>query len=230
MCSSPPTFPTRAMTAGLRLRRPPARSCNRSSPPAAPRSLRPRRSVRCRTTRHPLPSWHRSTKPSSKPPNGSAGHTSSSPAGSPTNKRRRSSTRLLAEPALRRAEHDGHPMHRVLPALVDAAPLHAAENDPTQSAPAHDIAAVLHHRVTAWHDHSQPSQGGRVEPLFGGIITPAGPLGDDIPVDQRAAIEQVEALITSRIDTVTRQLVADPPTWLLRALGRPPADPRRRNT
>jgi hypothetical protein len=132
--------------------------------------------------------------------------------------------------ALRRAEHDGHSMHRVLPALVDAAPLHAAENDSTQSAPAHDIAAVLHHRVTAWHDHTQPSQGGRVEPLIGGIITPAGPLGDDIPVDQRAAIEQVEALITSRIDTVTRQLVADPPTWLLRALGRPPADPRRRDT
>jgi len=131
--------------------------------------------------------------------------------------------------ALRRAEHDGHPMHRILPALAAAAPLHAAENDPTQSAPARDLAAVLHHRVTVWHDQARPPQGGRAQPLIGGIITPAGPLGADIPADQRAAIDQLEALMTSRVDAVTAQLLHNPPTWL-RALGRPPADPRRHDT
>jgi hypothetical protein len=132
--------------------------------------------------------------------------------------------------ALRRAEHDGHPLHRVLPALVAAAPLDAGDNDPNRTAPARDLAAVLHHRVTAWHDHTQPPQGGRAQPLIGGIIAPAGELGSDIPLDQRAAIHEVEALITGRVHTVTRQLLTDPPTWLLRALGRPPADPRRRDT
>ncbi len=132
--------------------------------------------------------------------------------------------------ALRRAEHDGHPMHRTLPALVAAAPLDAGDNDPNRSAPARDLAAVLHHRVTAWHERTQPQQGHNVEPLTGGIIAPAGELGDDIPLDQRAAIREVEALITSRVRTVTAQLLADPPTWLLRALGRPPADRRRQHT
>jgi hypothetical protein len=131
--------------------------------------------------------------------------------------------------ALRRAGHDGHPMHRVLPALAAAAPLDNRGDTSGGIAQARDLAAVLHHRVTAWHDRTRPPQGGRAQPLIGGIITPAGPLGADIPVDQRVMIEQVEALITSRVDTVTRQLLADPPTWLLRALGRPPADAHRRD-
>jgi energy-coupling factor transporter ATP-binding protein EcfA2 len=132
--------------------------------------------------------------------------------------------------ALRRAEHDGHPMHRVLPALAAAAPFDAGDNDPNDPAPARDIAAALQYRVTSWHEHTASPFGHRAEPLIGGIITPAGPLGADIPVDQRIVIEQVEALITSRVDTVTRQLLTEPPTWLLRALGRPPADPRSRRT
>jgi conjugative relaxase-like TrwC/TraI family protein len=132
--------------------------------------------------------------------------------------------------ALRRAEHDGHPMQRVLPALAAAAPLHAGDNEPNRSAPARDLAAVLHHRVTDWHERTQPQQGHNVEPLIGGIIAPAGELGDDIPLDQRAAIHEVEALLTGRVRTVTAQLLADPPTWLLRALGRPPADSRHQHT
>ena len=106
-------------------------------------------------------------------------------------------------------------MHRVLPALVAAAPLTPLTNDPTQRAPAHDLAAVLHHRVTAWHDQTPPSQGGTVEAADRRTSSPQQEhLDDDIPVDQRVAIDQVEALITSRVDTVTRQLLANPPAWL----------------
>ncbi|HEY5201045.1 MAG TPA: hypothetical protein VIJ31_09035, partial [Acidothermaceae bacterium] len=87
-----------------------------------------------------------------------------------------------------------------------------------------------HHRVTTWHGKTAPPQGRAIEPLIGALITPAGLLGDDIPTDQRVAIDHVEALMTSRVDTVTRQLLHNPPTWLLRALGRPPAaDPRRQH-
>jgi conjugative relaxase-like TrwC/TraI family protein len=123
--------------------------------------------------------------------------------------------------ALRRAEHDGHPMQQVLPALAAAAPLDNTDG----IAQARDLAAVLHHRVTAWHDRARPSQGGRAQPLIGGIIAPAGPLGADIPADQRAAIDQLEALMTNRVDAVTRHLLQDPPAWV-RRLAPTAADPR----
>jgi conjugative relaxase-like TrwC/TraI family protein len=123
--------------------------------------------------------------------------------------------------ALRRADHDGHPMQQVLPALVAAAPLDTAGG----MAQARDLAAVLHHRVTAWHDRIRPPQGGRGQPLIGGIITPAGPLDADIPIDQRGAIDQLEALMTNRVDAVTRHLLQDPPAWV-RRLAPTPAEPR----
>ncbi len=131
--------------------------------------------------------------------------------------------------ALRRAEYDGHPMQRVLPALVATAPLDVPNHTTEDAAMARDLAAVLHHRVTAWHERATPPPGQRGEPLIGGLITPAGPLDTDVPVDQRAAIEQLEALMTSRVAAVTRQVLQNPPSWL-RALGAPPADPRRRST
>ena len=130
--------------------------------------------------------------------------------------------------ALRRAGHDGHPMQRVLPALVAAAPLDVGNDTANDAAAARDLAAVLHHRVTAWHERMAPP-GHRADPLIGGLITPAGLLDTDVPADQRGAIEQLEALMTSRVDAVTRQVLRNPPTWL-RALGKPPADPRRRAT
>ena len=132
--------------------------------------------------------------------------------------------------ALRRAEHDGHPMHRVLPALAAAAPLAIRDNEEGNEAsdgaqPARDIAAVLHHRVTTWHDHTGPAQG-RQPQLIGGIITPAGDLGD-APTDQVDAVHQLETLMTNRVDALVRQALQRPPAWL-RALGPPPTDPRRR--
>jgi len=131
--------------------------------------------------------------------------------------------------ALRRADYDGHPMQRVLPALVAAAPLDVPNDTTDDAAAARDLAAVLHHRVTGWHERAMPSPGHRPEPLIGGLITPAGQLDAHVPADQRGAIEQIEALMTSRVDAVTRQVLRNPPTWL-RRLGTPPADPRRRPT
>jgi hypothetical protein len=116
-------------------------------------------------------------------------------------------------------------MHRVLPALAAASPLDTRGDTSGGIAQARDLAAVLHHRVTAWHDRTRPPQGGRAHPLIGGIITPAGPLGADIPADQLAAIDQLEALMTNRVDAVTRQLLQDPPAWA-RRLAPTPADPR----
>jgi hypothetical protein len=130
--------------------------------------------------------------------------------------------------ALRRAEHDGHPMHRVLPALVAAAPLVTHDDGADDVAP-RDLGAVLRHRVTAWHERATLPPGWPAEPLIGGLITPAGQLGAEVPADQRAAIEQLEALMTSRVKATTRQLLQNPPSWL-RALGAPPADARHRNT
>jgi conjugative relaxase-like TrwC/TraI family protein len=131
------------------------------------------------------------------------------------------SQRVLTSPAygplvaaLQRADRDGHPMHDVLPALLAMAPLDRGNNDPSSSAAAHDIASVLHHRVTAWHEKTVPPQGHRVEPLIGGFITPSGDLGDGTPVDQRVAIDHVEALMASRDDPATRQILENPPAWL----------------
>ena len=119
-------------------------------------------------------------------------------------------------------------MHRVLHTLVAAAPLDARNDTTGEPGPARDRAAVLHYRVTAWHERATPPPGPRAEPLIGGLITPAGHLDNDMPTDQRAAIEQLETLITSRSAAITRQAALNPPTWL-RALGGPPTDPRRRS-
>jgi conjugative relaxase-like TrwC/TraI family protein len=132
--------------------------------------------------------------------------------------------------ALRRAENDGHPMHRVLPALAAAAPLAIPENEEGNEAndgaqPARDIAAVLHHRVTHWHEHTPRTQG-RQPQLIGGIITPVGQL-DGAPTDQVDAVHQLETLMANRVNALVRQALQRPPAWL-RALGPPPADPRRR--
>ena len=128
--------------------------------------------------------------------------------------------------ALRRVEHDGHPMHRVLPALVAAAPLVTHDDGADDVAP-RDLGAILHHRVTSWHERATSPPDNRAGALIGGPITPAGQLGGDVPADQRAAIEQLEALMANRVEAVTRQLLQNPPTWL-GAFGAPPSDPRRR--
>ena len=54
-------------------------------------------------------------------------------------------------------------MHRVLPALVAAHhSTRREDNDASDGAqPARDMAAVLHHRVTTWHEHTAASSGHR---------------------------------------------------------------------
>jgi conjugative relaxase-like TrwC/TraI family protein len=130
--------------------------------------------------------------------------------------------------ALRRAEHDGHPTQRVLPALVVAAPLVVRSSETDEAAaPIRDVAGVLHHRVVSWHENATPSPGHRATPLIGGLIATAGTLGEQTPKDQCEAITELESLIAARVKTLTQQAISNPPGWL-RQLGAPPADPGRR--
>ncbi|MGH8890029.1 MAG: hypothetical protein ACRDV3_09800, partial [Acidothermaceae bacterium] len=93
--------------------------------------------------------------------------------------------------------------------------------------PARDLAAVLHHRVASWHEHATPAPGHRPTALIGGLILRAEMFDDQTPHDQRESISELEALMTARVETLTRQAISDPPRWL-RQLGTPPADPRQR--
>ncbi|MGH8890687.1 MAG: ATP-dependent DNA helicase, partial [Acidothermaceae bacterium] len=64
--------------------------------------------------------------------------------------------------ALRRAEHDGHPMHRVLPALLAGVALDVRSDETDDGAePVRDLAAVLHYRVTSWHENASLPPGHR---------------------------------------------------------------------
>ncbi len=86
-----------------------------------------------------------------------------------------------------------------------------------------DLAAVLHHRVSAWLDDSPVTP---AEPAGAGDASerPAVPdpnlaLGDDHdPLPQ--ALRAVDALIRQRVDTLTDQTRAARPGWL-------PPDPAR---
>ncbi|MGH3264857.1 MAG: hypothetical protein ACRDNS_23025, partial [Trebonia sp.] len=130
--------------------------------------------------------------------------------------------------ALRRAEHDGQPMRRVLPALLAGGPIDTHNTDSNDGAAlARDLAAVLHHRVASWHEHAGLPPGHRPTPLIGGLITPADAFGEQTPHDQQEAITQLESLVTARVKTLTQQAISNPPRWL-RQLGTPPHDPRRR--
>jgi conjugative relaxase-like TrwC/TraI family protein len=128
--------------------------------------------------------------------------------------------------ALRRLEHDGYDTDRVLPALVAAAPLGGAHDDADgDPAPARDVAAVLHHRVSRWHDYPTWPRDYPFAGLIGGLIVPANNLDTDTPRDQRDAINQLEDLMRARVKTLTQQAISTPAPWL-RELGDAPRDRR----
>ena len=206
------------------------RFSNRSSPVPVRRRRRPRPYAPCKRRRHRSRSSHRSTKPSS--------NRATAPVGS-GHRRQRSlpttnSARSKPHPRTGRwSQHCAEPNTtdtRCTACCRRSSPRQASTPVTTRPAnvrPARDLAAVLHHRVTVWHERTMPPTGHRTEPLIGGLITPAGQLDTDVPAEQRTAIEQLEALMTSRARALTQQALQNPPTWL-RALGAPPADPRRR--
>ena len=127
---------------------------------------------------------------------------------------------LLA--AIRHGHAAGHPMGPVLAQLIRGRPVH--EDDPAGDQDV-DLAAVLHHRVSAWLDDSPvppadpAGSSGGSERL---AVLANLALGDDHgPLPQ--ALRAVDALIRQRVDTLTDQ-AAGPfsrrPGWL-------PPDPTR---
>ena len=107
--------------------------------------------------------------------------------------------------ALRQGADAGHPMRTVLRTLVESRQL----DDPTS--PAHDIAAVLHDRLTTWLD-------AQFEGRIPDLDATSGTEAID-PSDSTAeAIGQIDALSTGRI---TNPANGDRPDWM-RPLGDTP--------
>ena len=110
---------------------------------------------------------------------------------------------LLA--AIRHGHAAGHPMGPVLAQLIRGRPLH--EDDPAGDQ-AVDLAAVLHHRVSAWLDDSpvppaDPAGSADASERLA-VLDPNLALGDDHgPLPQ--ALRAVDALIRQRVDTLTDQ-------------------------
>jgi conjugative relaxase-like TrwC/TraI family protein len=111
--------------------------------------------------------------------------------------------------ALRQGERAGHPMEAVLARLIATRSL----DDPAD--PAHDVAAVLHDRVTTWLDAQNESThpDDTRHPFQAERIDPADPAAD--------AIAELDALITGRITNLTTVAISGRPAWM-RPLGDQP--------
>ncbi len=112
--------------------------------------------------------------------------------------------------ALERGRTLGHPMPQVLVGLIAARPI-----DDTASA--HVVAALLHHRVNDWL-HTQVDDPTRIR-----VVPDAAGMPDDVA----ELLHQVDELIAARIDALTDQAIGAEPEWLV-ALGPAPADPSAR--
>ena len=118
--------------------------------------------------------------------------------------------------AIRHGQAAGHPMERVLAQLIRSRPLHEDEATGDQAV---DLAAVLHHRVSAWLDDSPVTPADRATRVDASerlaLHDPNLALGDDHgPLPQ--ALRAVDALIRHRVDTLIDQAraVAARPGWL----------------
>jgi hypothetical protein len=114
--------------------------------------------------------------------------------------------------ALERGRTLGHPMPQVLAGLIAARPI-------DDFAPAHDVAAVLHHRVDEWL-HTQVDEPTRVR-----VVPDAVGMPDDVV----GLLRQVEELIAARTEALTDQAIDAEPEWLV-ALGPAPVEPGARST
>ena len=113
--------------------------------------------------------------------------------------------------ALERGRTLGHPMPQVLAGLIAARPI-------DDFAPAHDVAAVLHHRVDEWL-HTQVDEPTRIR-----VVPDATGMPDDVA----GLLRQVEELIASRTEALTDQAIAAEPEWLV-DFGPAPTDPGARS-
>ena len=108
--------------------------------------------------------------------------------------------------ALERGRVLGHPMPQLLAGLIEARTLDVG-------AAAHDVAAVLHHRVNDWL-HTQ------VDDPTAICVTP---VAHDAPEDIGALLTQVDELIAARTDALIGHAIEAQPDWLA-ALGPAPDD------
>ncbi|MFZ5871542.1 MAG: ATP-dependent DNA helicase, partial [Actinomycetota bacterium] len=117
-----------------------------------------------------------------------------------------SPTRGALFAALREGDSLGHPMPKVLARLVGARPLDGAHD------PARDVAAVLHERVDRWLETAPDLSRAERSPASRLGLATGGAWDADDPT--RAALAQVEELITERIGTLTEIALGTRPTWL----------------
>ncbi|MGV8966664.1 MAG: MobF family relaxase [Cellulomonas sp.] len=104
--------------------------------------------------------------------------------------------------ALRQGERTGYPMADVLARLIASRPV----DDPAN--PAHDVAAVLHERVTRWLTTQDE---GRHNDNTSHDVTPE-PLDHTDPAAR--AITELNELITGRITNLTELAISARPAWL----------------
>ncbi|WP_233404280.1 MobF family relaxase [Actinotalea solisilvae] len=109
--------------------------------------------------------------------------------------------------ALERGRALGHPMRQVVAGLIADRPIDNAS-------PAHDVAAVLHHRVDGWL-RTQVD-----DPATISVI----PDVLDAPDEIADLVRQADRLIAERTEALTDQAIDARPDWLVE-LGPAPADP-----
>lgn len=113
--------------------------------------------------------------------------------------------------ALERGHTLGHSMPQVLAGLI-------ADRVFDGTAPAHDLAAVLHHRVNEWLQTQVD------DPTCVRVVPDASNAPDDVAV----LLDQVDQLIAARTDALTDRAIEPQPAWLA-ALGPAPDDPATRS-
>jgi conjugative relaxase-like TrwC/TraI family protein len=114
--------------------------------------------------------------------------------------------------ALERGRPLGHPMPQVVAGLIAVRPIDG-------TAPAFDVAAVLHHRVSDWL-RTQVDEHTRIR-----VVPDATGMPDDVA----GILRQVEELIAARTEALTDQAIDAQPEWLV-DLGPAPTDPAARST
>ncbi|MCZ3390035.1 MAG: relaxase domain-containing protein [Actinomycetia bacterium] len=133
-------------------------------------------------------------------------------------------TQVLASPsagalfaALRAGEQEGHPMPRVLAQLTVARSLDNPDD------PVHDLAAVLHERVTRWLESDAPPVEearvwGATSTLRPSILATSSADPDDPAFD---TIGEIDVLMRSRVEAITLDAIQTRPAWT-RPLGEQP--------
>jgi hypothetical protein len=122
-----------------------------------------------------------------------------------------SSARGALITALERGRILGHPMRHVLAGLLADRPIDGAS-------PAHDVAAVLHHRVDGWL-RTQVDDPATIRVI---------PDVQDVPDDIADLLRQVDQLIAERTEALTDQAIDARRDWLVE-FGPAPDDPAARS-